>query len=860
MKKNFQKIIGNGYGVRGIIAFLFILLAIYFIRHEHREIKEVKDILLQSNPLFVGVGLVVTGIYILLQSGMYYYSFASIRHSISLSDALKLFLRRNLIGTFLPGGNITSQMFFTGFIEKKKISRTQIHLASVLYLLSGFITVFMVVLPAIVYLLYMKDLTSIEKTAAIFLLIVALLFILLIISVLRKGVANKLLHRYLPDYAMVIDELTAGQFSNRDFLRNIFCSLSVEITGILQLIIAMTAIGVLPSAKTGIIGYATVLVVLMASPVIKGVGTVEVALTIVLHQFGMSTLNAVSTALMFRFFEFVMPLVAGVFSFFISREHLGYRIFPPVLIFMLGLVNIFSVLTPPISERLHAIENIFPVAAIAGSNYTVIAAGVVLLLLSVALFKGLRVAWVMAVTLSILSIIGHLTKALDYEEALFAAFTLVVLLVTGKQYRLRGDRRFRQTGVIASLALLIAIIIYGVTGFYFLDQTHFGIDFSLLQSIKYTFDSFFLFTQGDLIPQSIFARRFLDSINFLGTSSVAFLLFTLIKPFIKKEREEEERALETAKQLVKKYGNSTLDYFKTYYEKDIFLTEDKGAFIAYRTADDYAVALELPVAENDVAIEKAIKAFEQFCKEKDLIPVYYRVPEDKFSLFRSLNKKSVRIGQEAIVDIAHFTMEGGDKKSLRNAVSKIEKAGYVCKVYEPPLKDGLLQKLKLISDEWLSRRKMEESVFSQGKFLWEEIKNQTVLVVENTEEKAEAFLNIIPDYATGEGTYDLQRMLNDAPNGVMDFLFIKMFDYLKTKSITKVNLGMVPMSGNEQHPDSAEVILKFLYRNLPRFAHYKGLREYKEKFSPEWKNTLIVFNHNYDLIQMPQLLKKVMKP
>ncbi len=860
MKKFIQRISGNGYWIRGIIAFFFILLAIYFIRHEHSEIKEVGNILSQANPLYVAIGLAVTGIYILLQGGMYYYCFASIRHTISFSDSLKLFLRRNLIGTFLPGGNVTSQMFFTGFIEKKNISRTQIHLASVLYLLSGFITVFIVVLPAILYLLYMKDLTGIEKTAAFFLFIIAFLFVLLILSVLRKGWVNKIIHRYLPDYAMVIDELVSGKFSKQNFLKNILCSLTIEVTGILQLIIAIAAVGIIPSAKTGIIGYTTVLIVLMASPVIKGVGTVEVALTIVLHQFGMSTLSAVSVALMFRFFEFVAPLFAGVLSFFISREHLGYRIFPPVLIFILGLINVFSVLTPPIYKRLHTIENIFPVEAITGSNYTVIAAGVILLLLSISLFKGLRVAWIMAVTLSSLSIIGHLTKALDYEEALFASFTLVVLIITRKQYRLRGDRRFRQTGVIASFALLLAVIAYGVTGFYFLDKKHFGIDFSLLQSIRYTFDSFFLFTHGDLIPQSVFAHRFLDSINFLGTSAVAFLLFTLIKPFIKKEREEDEHKLETAKGLVKKYGNSTLDYFKTYYEKEIFLTENNNAFIAYRVAGDYAVALELPVAENDTAVEGAIKEFEHFCKDKDLIPVYYRVPEEKLNLFKSLKKKSVVIGQEAIMDISNFTLEGGEKKSLRNAISKIEKAGYVCKIYEPPLKDGLMQKLKLISDEWLNRREKEESVFSQGKFIWEEIKSQTVLVVENDEEKAVAFLNIIPDYAAGEGTYDMQRMLNDAPNGVMDFLFVKMFAYFKTKSITKVNLGMVPMSGNEQHPDSAEIILKFLYENLPRFAHYKGLREYKEKFSPEWKNTLLVFNHNYDLIQMPSVLNKIMKP
>ncbi len=73
----------------------------------------------------------------------------------------------------------------------------------------------------------------------------------------------------------------------------------------------------------------------------------------------------------------------------------------------------------------------------------------------------------------------------------------------------------------------------------------------------------------------------------------------------------------------------------------------------------------------------------------------------------------------------------------------------------------------------------EEIIFSQGMFIEKEIKEQTVITIENSEEKIIAFLNIIPDYVQNEGTYDLLRKTADAPNGIMDYILVEMFKYFK---------------------------------------------------------------------------------
>jgi len=94
--------------------------------------------------------------------------------------------------------------------------------------------------------------------------------------------------------------------------------------------------------------------------------------------------------------------------------------------------------------------------------------------------------------------------------------------------------------------------------------------------------------------------------------------------------------------------------------------------------------------------------------------LYYRVDEDDLVYYQQLNKKSLFLGQEGVIDLDVFKLEGGDMKPIRNAINKLNKEGYTCKIVTPPLKEGLLQKLKAVSDEWLQAFEKKEAVFSQG--------------------------------------------------------------------------------------------------------------------------------------------------
>jgi phosphatidylglycerol lysyltransferase len=75
----------------------------------------------------------------------------------SLKDGLKLFLKRNLISVFLPGGGVTSLAFFNQEIERKGVSKTRINFASYIYAVVGIASLALVAFPVLVYLAIVRS-------------------------------------------------------------------------------------------------------------------------------------------------------------------------------------------------------------------------------------------------------------------------------------------------------------------------------------------------------------------------------------------------------------------------------------------------------------------------------------------------------------------------------------------------------------------------------------------------------------------------------------------------------------------------------------------------------------------------------
>jgi phosphatidylglycerol lysyltransferase len=256
---------------------------------------------------------------------------------------------------------------------------------------------------------------------------------------------------------------------------------------------------------------------------------------------------------------------------------------------------------------------------------------------------------------------------------------------------------------------------------------------------------------------------------------------------------------------------------------------------------------------------RIISEFEAFCEEQGLKVVYYRVDEERLPFFTQQQKKYLLIGQEAIVDALHFSMEGKARQNLRTARNTLLKKGYHIEVFQPPVPGNILQQLKAVSDDWLQKLHKEELVFSQGMFLEEEIREHTVLALMDAEQRIVAFLDLIPDYRQGEVRYDLIRRLGNVPSTCMDFLMVGLIEYCQQRQIPYINMGMAPLSGIEEPRNIQELTIKMAYEKIKRFQHYRGLRFFKEKFDPVWENKYLIYQHHFDLVFIPAALNKVMR-
>ncbi|MGA9211859.1 phosphatidylglycerol lysyltransferase domain-containing protein [Kaistella sp.] len=857
-KISFRKIISK-IRWQEILAVLILFLAFVFFRSERTEMAAIIPQIKQAQPLWIAAGILLTFIYVLLQSLMYVTSFRAVGVHLKLSGAIELFLKRNFLSIFLPAGGISSLAYTPRQMKRQNFDKNSIHKASAIYGFIGILTVFLVGIPVVGYAAVMNK--DFGKSG--FWLIAVGVFITLVFwmanSLHTKGILYQFLKRHFPKKASSIDEIFGGKISTKYFMLTIFISILIEFCGIFHLLIAMFAFGATGSFSAAAVGYTISVLLMLVSPFLRGLGAVEFTLIFILANFGFSHSEGLGITLLYRVFEFWLPLLLGLFAFVWKGRKIVARIFPALSIFILGLVNIISVITPPLADRLKIGKIYLSEDTMHISKILTLIAGILLVVTSAYLFRGLKRGWYFALFLAIISFFGNLFKALDYEESIVALIIIFMLIVSRKEYVLKTNKKYLKLGFSWFLGLFAAVILFNFLSFYFIDKRHFGVDFTWEESLYYTLNSFLLFQNNGLIPRTGFAKDF-EFINyFFGIISWLLLIFSVFNVRRLINDEESFSDFEEAQNLVKMYGTSSLDFFKIGKEKQLYFSDEVEGFVSYRIANQFAFVLEEPVCGEEHK-EKMIEEFEDFCRENGLKSVYYRIDEQSLFLFKPLKKQQLFIGQEAIMNTETFKLEGKDRKSLRNGLNTLVKKGYTSEIILQPQNEEILNEIQSISDEWLKEFNKEEMVFSQGMFDRSEIKKQDLIVIKNEIGKIEAFLNIIPDFAPEECTYDLIRKTVNAPNGSMDAMIVKLVEYAKAKKILYINLGLTPLAGIKQPDNTAEEILKFVYNRIGSFKQYQSLRDFKEKYADQWENKYLIYGNDFDLLQIPAALNKITKP
>ena len=842
-----------------ILAVLILFLAFVFFRSERKEMSSILPQLYQAKPFWIVAGILLTGVYVLLQALLYLFSFRAVGVRLKLTDGVELFLKRNFLSVFLPAGGISSLAFTPRQLQRKNYNKNSIHQASAIYGFVGILTVFLVGIPVVAYAAMVNKNFGNSWVWLVGVGIFLAVVFWLVNSLRTKGVIYSFLEKHFPKKVNTVDEFFGGEINKKYFYITIFISILIEFCGIFHLLIAMFAFGATGSFSAAAVGYTISVLLMLVSPFLRGLGAVEFTLIYILANFGFSHSQGLGITLLYRVFEFWLPLLLGLFAFVWKGRKIIGRIFPALSIFILGLINIISVITPPLLERLKINRIYLSEDTMHISKILTLIAGILLTVTSAYLLQGLKRGWYFALILAIISFFGNLIKALDYEEASVALIIIFMLVMSRKEYVLKTNRKYLKLGFSWILGLFAAVILFNFLSFYFIDKRHFGIDFTWDESLYYTLHSFLLFQDSGLVPKTGFARDFAYINYFLGIISWLLLIFSVFN--IKKlvDTTESSTDFEEAQNLVERFGTSSLDFFKISKEKQFYFSDQVEGFVSYSVANHFAFILEEPVCDEE-SKEIIIQEFEDFCTNNGLKSVYYRIDEQSLFLFKPLKKQKLFIGQEAIMNAENFKLEGKDRKTLRNGLNSLAKKGYHAEILYCPQNDEILNEIQSISDEWLKEFDKQEMVFSQGMFDRAEIQQQDLIIIKNETGKIEAFLNIIPDYAPEECTYDLIRKTVTAPNGSMDAMIVKLIEYAKSKNLQYINLGLTPLGGIKDPDNTAEEILKFVYNRIGSFKHYQSLRDFKEKYADQWENKYLIYGNDFDLLQIPAALNKITKP
>lgn len=522
-----------------------------------------------------------------------------------------------------------------------------------------------------------------------------------------------------------------------------------------------------------------------------------------------------------------------------------------------GALNLSSVIGRDLPERWAVLREVFPLEFLHLSRFLTLLIGFGLVISSIHIYRRKKRAFQIVFLLSVSSVVFQMTKGLDYEEATFSALLAVLLFLTRKNFPVRSGIPDWETGVLGLAVAFLAVVGYGVAGFWFLEPKEFGINFTLTDSIHRTLLFLSLIGDPQIVPHTRFARWFLDSLYLTTAAAIVYSGFALFRPAIYRFRTHpHEQALAT--NIARAYGRSALDFFKTWPDKSFFFSPSQECFLAYRVGGSFALVLGDPVGPEK-EIEVIVREFKSYCVENDWGLGFHQALPDFLPVYLRLGFKKLKIGDEAVVDLRSFTLDGKAMKATRNAIVKLEKMGVHHIRYEPPLPEQVMQQLRGASDEWLQIPGRRERQFTLGRFEPEYVRSSPVIVAVDKDEKVLAFVNEIPCWRKGLASLDLMRRRPDAPNGIMDYLFVKAFLRSKEKGAEGFTLGMAPMSGFQEKETATpqERAVHTFMQQLNFLFSYKGLRAYKAKFASSWEPRYVIYRNVLELPRLALALGKV---
>jgi phosphatidylglycerol lysyltransferase len=493
-----------------------------------------------------------------------------------------------------------------------------------------------------------------------------------------------------------------------------------------------------------------------------------------------------------------------------------------VAVFTGGVVLLFSGATPMLDERMHLLRSLMPLPLLEVSHLLGSAAGMALLLLAQSVQRRLDAAWHVTFWLLIVGAGASLAKGFDYEEALVLLAMAVLMAMIGMLLASRGrfyrkasllDQRFSPGWIIAAAVALVASLVLGWLSYRHIDYSH---------------DLWWQFAVHADAPRTM--RAAVLTVVMAGITGAWMLLRPSPHDPSLPDGAQLERATSAIAASAEAAANLAL-----LGDKSLLFSDDGSGFIMFRPVGRSWIAMGDPIGPP-AARAQLLWRFREDCDRYAARPVFYQVGVDDLPNYLDAGLTLSKIGEEARVDLAGFTLAGSQAAEIRQIHRRAVREGASLSVVPAAEVPGLLPRLREISDHWLAAKSVAEKGFSLGRFD-ERYLSRFPCAVVHAGGKAVAFANL---WIGGDGreiSVDLMRYDDQAPKGVMDFLLIELMLWGQQQGHAWFNLGMAPLSGLADREFSPlwNRVGAFVYRHGEHFYNFEGLREYKEKFHPLWR-------------------------
>ena len=520
--------------------------------------------------------------------------------------------------------------------------------------------------------------------------------------------------------------------------------------------------------------------------------------------------------------------------------------------FLVGLFDILANVSRKFRTPVHKLNNFFPVFLNGSALATAIFTGLILMILARGLSRRKRRAWVLALAILAVNLATEIFRTNHHPvQILLSILSIVALVVFRNSFYAKSDPSTRLQPLIGFGVALLVFFIASLLLLRF--RSHDEIIGN--PSIK----NIFLFIIEGLVgvagPVKFTSERASDAIAFtLGTFGVftlivpLWLYFRRVKPIPKMSDDD----MNVVRKLIKHdLEQDSLGYFATRRDKSVIWSTNRKAGIAYRVQGGVMLASGDPFGEYSLWPE-AIAEFLKVAQEHAWTPAVMGCSDRGGQVWvEHAGMIAIDIGDEAIISVKDFTLEGRPMANVRQMVNRIKRKGYSCTTHKwSELDEVVRAELRKLAHDW--RYGVSERGFSMSMDRFgEDDDPDTFITIARLEGEIKGLLYYVP-WTTNALSLDRMQRERGTDAGVNELMIVETVEYARANNLAYVSLNFAAFRSLFERADkiSAGPITRGM-RNLIRFSsnffQVESLYRFNAKFQPGWETRYVLYPRASDL-------------